>query len=182
MKGTWVFICGSSGAGKDSVIGAAREILQAHTGIIFSRRMVTRPVQPGSDHDPVSETDFQNLVHTAQLSWHWSAHGYGYGIAGHYAAEVQAGRVVVVNGSRAHVNQLAPSPAVRVVQITADAARLATRLESRGRDAAGAIAERLTRNALFTEMQAQCVIVNNGPVEAAGRLLADYLAGPSLVA
>lgn len=163
------------------MISSAQQILQQHSGIIFSRRMVTRPVQPGSDHDPISETDFRNLVQTGKLSWHWNAHGYGYGIAGHYEAEVQAGRVVVVNGSRAHVNQLTPSLAVRVVQITADPAQLAARLKLRGRDAASAVAERLARNALFTEMQASCVIVNNGSVATAGRLLADYLTSPGHV-
>jgi phosphonate metabolism protein PhnN/1,5-bisphosphokinase (PRPP-forming) len=181
MSGAWVFICGPSGVGKDSVIASAQQALQAHTNIIFSRRMVTRPAQAGSDHDPIRKTDFLGLVQAGKLSWHWSAHGFYYGIAGHYATDVQAGRLVVVNGSRAHVSQLVPSVAVRVVQMTADPAQLAARLALRGRDTAGAVAERLARNTLFTGVRAEYVIVNDSAVAVAGQQLADFLTGAGRV-
>jgi len=181
MSGAWIFICGPSGVGKDSVIASAQQTMQERQDIIFSRRLVTRPAQTGSDHDPVTETDFLGLMQTGGLSWHWKAHGFYYGIARRYAADVQAGRLVVVNGSRAHVNQLAPSPAVRVVQITADPAQLAARLKLRGRDADSAVAERLARNALFTGMQAERVIVNDSTLAVAGKQLLDYLTGPGKV-
>lgn len=181
MSGAWIFICGPSGVGKDSVIASAQQTLQERQDIIFSRRLVTRPAQTGSDHDPVTETAFLGLMQTGGLSWHWKAHGFYYGIARRYAADVQAGRLVVVNGSRAHVNQLAPSPAVRVVQITADPAQLAARLKLRGRDADSAVAERLARNALFTGMQVERVIVNDSTLAVAGKQLLDYLTGPGKV-
>jgi phosphonate metabolism protein PhnN/1,5-bisphosphokinase (PRPP-forming) len=179
MSGGWIFICGPSGVGKDSVIASAEQTLQERPEIVFSRRLVTRPAQTGSDHDPVSETDFLGLMQTGGLSWHWKAHGFCYGIARRYAAEVDAGRLVVVNGSRAHVSQLAPSPAVRVVQITADPAQLAARLTLRGRDTTSEVAERLARNALFTGIPAGQVIVNDSTVAVAGMQLASYLADAS---
>jgi ribose 1,5-bisphosphokinase len=177
MSGAWIFVCGPSGAGKDSVIASARKALSARQDIVFARRMVTRPAQHGSDHEPVTEADFLALLRAGGLSWHWQAHGFYYGISQAYAGDVQAGRSVVVNGSREHVNSLAPSPRLRVVQVTADPHQLAERLAQRGRDAAGAVIERLARNTRFTGMPADCVIVNDAELAVAGRRLADYLAG-----
>ena len=178
MSGAWIFICGPSGVGKDSVIASAQQTMGERKDIVFSRRMVTRPAQTGSDHDPVNETDFLGLMHTGRLSWHWKAHGFYYGIALRYAADVQAGRLVVVNGSRAHVDQLAPSATVRVVHITADPVHLAARLKLRGRDADSAVAQRLARNSLFDSIKAERVIANDSSVAVAGQQLADYLTGP----
>jgi ribose 1,5-bisphosphokinase len=176
MSGAWIFVCGPSGAGKDSVIESARQALAARQDIVFARRMVTRPAQPGSDHEPVAEADFLALLRAGGLSWHWQAHGFYYAISQRYAGDVQAGRSVVVNGSREHVNSLAPSPGLRVVQVTADQTRLADRLARRGRDASEAVAQRLARNTRFTGMQADCVIVNDAELAVAGQRLADYLA------
>lgn len=175
MSGAWIFICGPSGAGKDSVLAVARQALSARQDIVFARRLVTRAMQPGSDHDPVTQAAFHALVDADALCWHWQAHGFYYGIARHYAAEVQAGRLVVVNGSRAHVRALPASPQVRVVQITAAPDQLALRLAQRGRDAGSAVADRLARNAAFTDMEADCVIANDAELAIASRRLADYL-------
>jgi len=49
MSGKWVFVCGPSGAGKDSVLAWASDHLAGRRDIVFARRMVTRPMQPGSD-------------------------------------------------------------------------------------------------------------------------------------
>lgn len=177
MSGLWVFVCGPSGSGKDSVIDSARQALSGRSDIVFARRMVTRPVQPGSDHDPVTAPVFAELLQSGSLSWHWQAHGFSYGIASHYADAVRAGCLVVVNGSRAHVNSLPPSADLRVVQISTDPERLAIRLAQRGRDSGAAIVERLARNATFSGMPADCVIVNDGALQVAGQRLADYLTG-----
>lgn len=175
MSGAWIFVCGPSGGGKDSVIATAKKTMCENPDVIFSRRMVTRPAQTGSDHDPISEADFLGLMQTGRLSWDWKAHGFYYGIAQHYAADVQAGRLVVVNGSRAHVQQLVPSATVRVVQVTADPTALASRLKLRGRDTDNAVAKRLARNTLFTGLHAECVIVNDKAVATAAQQLVDFL-------
>ena len=41
--GTWVFVCGPSGAGKDSVIGWARGQLADRPGIVFAQRPKLSP-------------------------------------------------------------------------------------------------------------------------------------------
>jgi ribose 1,5-bisphosphokinase len=175
MSGAWIFVCGPSGAGKDSVMAWAQQALSAHQDIVFARRLVTRALQPGSDHASVSGQDFRSLLQNGGLRWHWQAHGFHYGIGMRYATDVQAGRLVLVNGSRAHVADLMPSAELRVVQITASPATLAARLTRRGRDAPAAVAERLVRNAYSTALDADCTIANDADLSAAGQRLVDYL-------
>lgn len=177
--GSWVFVCGPSGSGKDSVIAYAQRALVGRADVVFTRRLVTRPTQTGSDHDPVTQADFAELLQSDGLRWHWQAHGFSYGIASQYGDAVSAGRLVVVNGSREHVHNLPASQQVRVVHITADPGALAQRLLQRGRDSAEAMALRLERNAVFDGMSADCVIVNNGELANAGRQLENYLAEAS---
>ena len=175
--GLWVLVCGPSGSGKDSVIGWAQQALQGRADIVFARRYITRPIQPGSDHDPVSTLEFEALVQSGALCWHWHAHGFGYGIAQHYASAVAQGGLVVVNGSREHARALAGSPGVRLVQITADRDALAQRLAARARDSDEAVAHRLQRNERFDGMACDLLIVNDADLAHAGRQLADYLVG-----
>jgi phosphonate metabolism protein PhnN/1,5-bisphosphokinase (PRPP-forming) len=175
MSGHWVFVCGPSGAGKDSVMNWAAQQLATRQDIVFARRMVTRPLLPGSDHDPVTPQQFARLIGSGGLVWCWEAHGYHYGIGAHYAAQVAAGKVVVINGSREHAGALDATKKVRVVQIVADASELAARLEQRGREAAHEVSQRLARNALFTNLRSDFTILNQGELADAGRQLADYL-------
>ena len=175
MSGLWVFVCGPSGAGKDSVLGWAAQELGCRQDIVFARRLVTRAAHLGSDHDEVSLEQFARLMDGDGLAWRWQAHGFHYGIEARYAGLVAAGRVVVVNGSREHVNSLRISEQIYVVQINVDAAQLAKRLEKRNRDTPQEVARRLARNARFPSQRADCTIVNQGALADAGRQLIDYL-------
>jgi ribose 1,5-bisphosphokinase len=177
VSGRWVIVCGPSGAGKDSVIGWAATHLLDRPDIVFARRMVTRLPRPGSDHDAVTPKQFSSLTASGGMAWHWDAHGFRYGIEARYGAEVQSGRVVVVNGSREHALAVAAQPLVRVVQILADPEQLALRLTQRGREAPHDINRRVARNALFSDLRADHTIVNQGTLANAGRQLADYLVG-----
>ena len=180
MSGLWVFVCGPSGAGKDSVIRWATEHLQNRQDVVFARRMITREKHPGSDHDVVTREQFAHLADTGGLAWHWRTHGFAYGISANYACDVAAGRVVVVNGSREHVHALPLTrlQSVRVVQIEASPTHLAERLAQRSRDTAQEVADRLARNAHFSDLRAHCTIVNQSALADAGRQLVDYLLAP----
>lgn len=174
MNGHWVFVCGPSGAGKDSVLAWAREALATRSDIVFARRLVTRAAQPGSDHDPVDPEDYSFLRASGAFAWHWQAHGFGYGVPLRYAHQVAWGRVVVVNGSREHAQMLLASPWMRRVLVTAPPAQLAARLRRRGREAQAAIDSRLARNAGLA-LDADLVIHNDAAIAAAGALLRRYL-------
>ena len=181
MTGAWVFVCGPSGAGKDSVIDSAQQLLEGRKDIVFSRRLVTRPTQAGSDHDPVAEQEFLSLMASGGLCWHWQAHGFFYGVAVHYAGAVRSGQLVVVNGSRAHVNSMVRADDVKVVEITASDRQLASRLQQRRRDDPQAIASRLARNFCLDPVKADCIIVNDSALASSGQRLADYLVATSLL-
>jgi ribose 1,5-bisphosphokinase len=176
MSGLWVFICGPSGAGKDSVMAWAAQHLAHQPDIVFSRRLITRPLQTGSDHEPITPQQYANLHATHGLAWHWAAHGFHYGIRAQYGQEVAAGRVVVVNGSREHANGLdAPSSAVHVVHISADPGQIEQRLVKRGRDAPHEVQQRQARNAQFPNQKASLTIVNQGTLAHAGEQLIQFL-------
>ncbi len=181
MSGLWVFVCGPSGAGKDSVISWAKERLQGNPKLVFARRFITRAQQPGSDHDPVTPAQFDLLVANGGLAWQWQAHGFSYGIDAKYAADVLAGKVVVVNGSREHGGPLQGQPHIRVVQISTDTQRLADRLVQRGRDGEQAVRLRLARNAEFANWQADHTIHNQAELAVAGLALVDYLLNSAIV-
>ena len=179
MTGQWVFVCGPSGVGKDSVIAWAVKALASQSAIVFARRLITRPAQPASDHDAIGEHDFLQLQQSGGLRWCWQAHGFHYGIFQHYANHVSAGGIVVVNGSRSHVDGLRAAPDVKRVEITASPEVIASRLTERGRDTQEEVLQRLARNASLKETAPQKVdlrINNDGDLAEAGSILAQYLA------
>lgn len=176
MSGVWVFVCGPSGAGKDSVIAWTRDHLAGNTDVVFAQRLMTRPTPVGADHQGMDAAQFDCLLRTGGLAWHWEAHGFHYGVATRYQQQVDWGRVVVVNGSREHVAGLRRDRALHVVQITADAVDIAARLERRGRDVPEAVASRLARNTLLGTLDADLVLANDGEIAVAGERLADCLA------
>ena len=153
----------------------AQQRLTERPDIVFSRRVVTREAQPGADDTPVTLAQFDGLRLSGGLSWHWRAHDLRYGIGAHYAAAVQEGRTVVVNGSREHVQGLAPGADIRVVQILAEPQQLANRLAQRGRDDPQAVHTRLTRNARFEGLRAHYTVYNHGALADAGERLLAYL-------
>jgi ribose 1,5-bisphosphokinase len=180
LMGTWVFVCGPSGAGKDSVIAWARERLAGDSRVVFARRLITRPAQPGSDHEPVTPGEFDALLQRGQLAWHWRSHGFDYGIPRRYARQAAWDRVVVINGSRGHLAGIHPEPGIHRVRVEAPADRLAARLHQRGRDSAPSIEQRLARNDRFADLDADLVISNDGELCQAGERLLHYLQGLAL--
>lgn len=174
MSGFWVFVCGPSGAGKDSVITWASAALAGHRRICFARRLVTRGA-PSAWDEPVDREQLQALASAGQLAWQWQAHGLAYGIHARHAAAVAGGRIVVVNGSREHAGTLAAGPGIRRVLVDAPADVLRVRLEARGREDSAAVARRISRNAGCAGPAADLVIRNDGALADAGAMLRNYL-------
>jgi len=175
MNGCWVIVCGPSGAGKDSVLGWAREALAPHPAFCFAQRLATRPSLPGSEHEEISRAGMEALRARGELAWEWDAHGHAYGVRGEYALRVRQGEIVVVNGSRDHVHGLARRPDLRCVLLTAPPHVLRRRLQERGREDGHSVALRMARNAGLPAPFADRVIVNDAGIELAGQALRDYL-------
>ena len=134
-----VLVVGPSGAGKDTLLNAAREMFSDDPRVHFVRRVITRPADPdGENHEPVTEAEFA----ARDFALSWSAHGLRYGISA-----VDAAPVVVANVSRGVIATAAAQYDARVIEVTAPPEILAARLAARGRETAADVTRRLDRTA-----------------------------------
>ena len=166
-----VLVVGPSGAGKDTLLDAARRALAGDARFRFVRREITRPATAGGEaHVEVHFSVFAARRGAGHYALHWEAHGLGYGIP---AAELAPDRFAVVNVSRSVIAEAAQRFRIRVVEITAPPAVLAQRLRLRGREAEADIAARLARSVGLPDGVGSITIVNDGtPEQGAERLLA----------
>lgn len=169
-----ILIVGPSGAGKDTLLNAAREVLGGDARFRFVRRVITRVGDGGEEaHEGVTEEGFRVREEAGDFALSWRAHGLRYGVPADIALDLARGRVVVVNVSRAVVAEAAARFPVAVVEIMAPAGVLAERLAARGREDAEDVARRLSRAIEVPVAVVRHVVVNDGSVaEGAGRLVA----------
>ena len=166
-QGRLVLVTGPSGVGKDSLLDGARAALAGRDDIVFPRRVITRAAGlGGEDYIAVSEADFAAMAATGDFALHWPAHGLHYGIPVSIDADLAAGRQVVVNVSRAVIDQARAKYAnLLVLAINASPEVLRARLLKRGRESAAEIEERLQRAAAYRLDGADVVQLNNdGPL------------------
>jgi ribose 1,5-bisphosphokinase len=166
-NGRLVLVTGPSGVGKDSLLDGARAALAGRGDVVFPRRVVTRaPGLGGEDYIPVSESEFEAMVARGAFALHWPAHGLQYGIPAGIDADLSAGRQVVVNVSRAVIDEARRKyPGLLVLAINASPEVLRRRLLARGRETAGEIEERLARAAAYRLEGADVVpLSNDGPL------------------
>ncbi|MCV0395162.1 MAG: phosphonate metabolism protein/1,5-bisphosphokinase (PRPP-forming) PhnN [Rhizobiaceae bacterium] len=169
--GVFIGVCGPSGAGKDSVIGYARERLDGLAGIAWARRVVTRPADAGAeDHDTMDEAAFAAAEAKGAFALTWRAHGLAYGLPASLDRAVSQGKVAVANISRAAAPALRARYAdCRIVVIDARAEVLAGRLAARGRETRDEILKRLARRpAVSGELADATNIDNSGRLDIAG--------------
>jgi len=165
-----VLVVGPSGAGKDTLLDAARTALADDPRFRFVRRVITRPADAGGEvHEAVTEAAF--AARTFALAW--QAHGLRYGIPADITADIAAGCVVVANVSRGVIAEAAARFPVRVIEITAPPDVLAARLATRGRESAADTAARLARNVALPDGFPVETVMNDATVETgAARFLA----------
>ena len=95
---------------------------------------------------PVSSGDFGQLEKAGAFAVSWEAHGLKYGVPASVLDDLDANRIVVVNGSRSALERFqAVFPRLVVVNVTASRDVLATRLAARGRESREEIEARLSR-------------------------------------
>jgi len=172
--GTLFLVVGPSGAGKDTVMLAARKRLP--DTYVFPRRVITRPVVAGGE-DHVAETAdaFARMKNTQQFALSWQAHTLLYGIPASIDRDLAEGRHVIINVSRTVVEAArAKYTQVRVILITASRAVLEARLNARGREVPADIAERLAREG---DIRPDVVVVNEGSIDLAAEAFLDALRG-----
>lgn len=163
MQNRLVLVVGPSGVGKDSVLDAARSLLQGRSDVIFPRRVVTRaPGLGGEDYIAVDEAAFATMADEGAFALHWPAHGLLYGIPVTIDAQLRAGRQVVINVSRTIIDEARQRyPGMMVIGITAAPDVLRQRLQARNRESAAEIEQRLARAASFTLSGDDVAILHN---------------------
>ncbi|SIO07912.1 phosphonate metabolism protein/1,5-bisphosphokinase (PRPP-forming) PhnN [Vannielia litorea] len=162
-------VVGPSGAGKDTLMAAARA---ARPEIHLVRRVVTREAAVGEDHRPVTESTFRALRAQGAFALSWSAHGLSYGIP---REAVERRGCVLFNGSRAMLEAAAAAfPGLRVLHVTARREVLRARLAARGRESAEEIERRLARADLPLPPGLDVITIDNSGAleESVARLLA----------
>ncbi|MEQ1769681.1 MAG: phosphonate metabolism protein/1,5-bisphosphokinase (PRPP-forming) PhnN [Devosia sp.] len=151
MAGRLVLVVGPSGAGKDTLMNAAREALAGDPRFHFVRRVITREAVAGlEDHETLSVEAFTAARALGAFALSWEAHGLHYGLPAAIDSELGAGHVVVANGSRRMVTDaLSRYPDAQIVLVDADPEIRAARLAGRGREDLAAVRERLAREAML---------------------------------
>lgn len=170
-------VVGPSGAGKDTLIAAARAL---DPRLRLVRRTITRPdTAGGEDFEGVAPETFAAMRAAGRFALDWQAHGLCYGIP---RDQLEGPGPAIFNGSRAALPMaIQRLPGLRVVLITAPVALLAQRLAARGREDAAQIAGRLRRAGFAMPAGIAYATVCNdaGPEAGARRLLAALEPGAS---
>jgi thymidine phosphorylase len=172
--GVFFFVVGPSGAGKDTLIDAARQALPADK-FVYATRYITRPSgAPGENHIGVTDDEFSSHERNGKFLITWEAHGLRYGLSTELRHAIEAGRNVVANGSRAIISSLIGRvPNLVIIDITAPVSILAKRIAGRGRETEEQIAARLARtvSAVPDGVRSIRVVNDSTPEVGAGRFI-----------
>lgn len=146
MRGQLIYLVGPSGSGKDSIL---RELApQLPSQCVIMQRVITRPTSPDTEEaEYLSPEDFLAQEQQGDFALSWKANGLAYGIRTELDHHLQAGKTVLVNGSRAHWPQVVRRyPKAVLVLVRVDYGLLKQRLIARGRESVQEIQLRLERN------------------------------------
>jgi ribose 1,5-bisphosphokinase len=167
MAGTLVLVVGPSGAGKDTLMRAARERLAGDPRFIFVRRLVTREADPeAEDHETISRAEFERGRAVGECALAWEAHGLGYALPCAVIEAVAQGHVVVANVSRRMIGEAKDRfPGCHVLLVDAAPPVRASRLAGRGRETGAEVAARLAREVAEAIPTDAVRIDNSGPLD-----------------
>lgn len=178
MAGSLFYVIGPSGAGKDSIIEGSLAALPAELPIIRAHRYITRPACAGGEnHVELTPDDFIRRRNAGLFLFCWESHGYAYGIGREVVFWLEAGFNVIMNGSRAYLEEAVEKWSELVpILITLDVGVLRSRLEARGRESPDEIESRLERAQAFAVNHPRLMVVeNNGPLEDAVNRMCQVL-------
>jgi ribose 1,5-bisphosphokinase len=163
VSGALALVVGPSGAGKDTLLGAARTALAADDRFVFPRRVVTRAAMAElEDHDTLDRSSFNLEKLRGAFALDWEAHGLCYGIPVDVEAAMAQGRVVVANTSRKVIERaLEKYPRCFVLLVTANPEVRALRLAGRGRETADEVAARLKREGAPIPAGVDAIAIDN---------------------
>jgi phosphonate metabolism protein PhnN/1,5-bisphosphokinase (PRPP-forming) len=164
LPGKLVLVVGPSGAGKDSLLRHAAEVLVQESHIVFPRRVIMRPSLDETEaHDTMTADEFRKARARGDFALSWDAHGLHYGIPASILRDLGRGRTVAVNAETAQ-----RFPNMVILHVTAPVTVIAERLLQRGRETAEDIASRIAREPPHFEDRFETItIVNDTTLDAA---------------
>ena len=174
------YVIGASGAGKDSLIDYIRSNLPGDAPVVIAHRYITRPADAGGEnHVALSRQEFLLRQQQACFAMHWYSHDTCYGIGTEINLWLNHDLNVVVNGSRAYLNEAAQRyPNLVPVLISVDPEVLRDRLRARGREDEQQINKRL-QQAIQLEKQVRhpdlIRLENNTRLQDAGQSLLNII-------
>lgn len=171
-----IYLMGASGSGKDTLLRLLRAELRGDEPVLVAHRYITRDSGATEDALCLTEDEFGRRAALGCFALRWASHGLHYGIGIEIDAWLSCGAAVIINGSRAHLEQAhSRYPALTAVEVTVDPGQLVRRLAGRGRESAEQIAQRLARAMQAFPVPQQCRLlrVSNdaAPETAAAALL-----------
>ncbi|WP_454675096.1 phosphonate metabolism protein/1,5-bisphosphokinase (PRPP-forming) PhnN [Achromobacter pestifer] len=171
-----IYLMGASGSGKDTLLRLLRTHLQDDEPVLVAHRYITRDSGDTEDALRLSPEEFTRRAALGCFALQWASHGLHYGIGVEIDTWLTYGAAVIVNGSRAHLEQAhARYPTLTAVEITVEPALLARRLAGRGRETAEQIGLRLARATQAFPVPSACQLMrvgnNDAPESAAAALL-----------
>jgi ribose 1,5-bisphosphokinase len=166
--GRLVLVIGPSGAGKDTLIRAARERLAGDRAFVFPRRVITRPPSSDEDNSAVDAATFAKIAAAGGFAISWDAHGLSYAIPAAIDLVIAEGRTVICNVSRTVIAAARRRyEHVLAIEVTAPPEILAARLAVRARPQDGALTERIARSAAIARIEPDVKIDNTGSLDEA---------------
>lgn len=131
--------------------------------VIFPIRTITRPADAGGEtHNAVDERTFDQMRNQGAFALNWEAHGLMYGVPISINDDLKHSRRVVVNVSRAILDDARTQYGnLSVVSITTSADVLMARLKARGRESDTEIASRLKRAAAMKPTGKDVIEIDN---------------------
>lgn len=175
-----IYIIGPSGAGKDSLLNGLRQDMAGMAKpppLYFAQRTITRNHhQTNEDHEAVNEAQFERLHQSQAFALNWVANGLNYGVRHTELAPMTKGTWVIVNGSRAYLDEAKRRfPGLTVLHITAPTEVLRARLLARGRENEQAIEARLSRVQNFAPEPNDICVSNGGTLAESLNMLKNLL-------
>ncbi|QHE90861.1 phosphonate metabolism protein/1,5-bisphosphokinase (PRPP-forming) PhnN [Pandoraea fibrosis] len=182
------YVMGPSGAGKDSLLAYARERIgtasPVGTTVLFAHRYITRAPSDGENHVALTHAEFAVRHSLGCFALDWTSHDCRYGIGIEIDAWLAAGANVVMNGSRAFLEQAVHRYGERLhlVEIRVDPVVRAQRLASRGRETGDALDKRVAHQVEWTPPDGipLTVIPNDTALAQAGDRLVSLLTARGL--
>ena len=95
--GALILIVGPSGAGKDTLLDAAKAHFEGDRSLAFWQRVITRADQTGERHIVATEAEFARVLGEGGFFLAWEAHGLKYGVGLDILDVLRSGKTVVAS-------------------------------------------------------------------------------------